>query len=130
MLFHLINTEHLKLEDLSQHLCSSPVSTEILSFICLHRMSNEGHRLTCPLENTGAKPGLYSCFCFCLCPSFYVLFFCPPVCLSMCLDTIHRLIQSDPALVWREVARAEYTNCFLAVKDKLLASPFKLHFRV
>lgn len=54
----------------------------------------------------------------------------PTVCLSSCFVTIYFSVQSHPALVWEEVARDQFTNCFLAVRNALLASPFKLHFRV
>lgn len=124
VLFHLIVTEHLKLV--------RPFATSLfqdwVSFVYIEwtMKGNAWHVHLTTLESSQA------CILVCLCHylSCYVLFFCLPVCLSMCLDTIHHLIQLDPALVWREVARAEYTNCFLAVRDKLLASPFKLHFRV
>lgn len=60
------------------------------------------------------------------------LYISPPACVSLSsrFVTIYFSVQSHPALVWEEVARDQFTNCFLAVRNALLASPFKLHFRV
>lgn len=62
---------------------------------------------------------------------FMCYFFCLPSRLSVRLETIHQLIQSGPAAVWRGGSQSRNTpTVSLAVGDALLASSFKLHFRV
>lgn len=128
--FHLIIPENLKVVQPLLQVSSGfflPKGKQVWVWLVYTDWALQGK--VCPLGNTSVWSSLYSWFCSCLSLSFFLFAACLCACLQ-CLDTIHHLIQLDPALVWREVACAEYTNCFLVVRDKLLASPFKLHFRV
>lgn len=52
-----------------------------------------------------------------------------PLAPSLCFVAIY-LCSPASSNSLEEVARDQFTNCFLAARNTLLASPFRLHFRL
>lgn len=68
-------------------------------------------------------------FCF---YSFLALYLSARLPLSPLLVLCHNISRCSAASSTglKEVARDQFTNCFLAARNTLLASPFRLHFRL
>lgn len=97
-------------------------------FDCLRRKKQwKAKNLTCPLDGDA----FWLCCIFVFIPSPLFISLCPPASLSLlvlCRNISQCSAASSTGL--EEVARDRFTNCFLAARNSLLASPFRLHFRL
>lgn len=106
--------------------CSKPfiIGTD---FPCLDKTGYEGQNLMCPSHNGGFWHGCILVFVF----AFTLCYFSACLYVSLCTWTHYIFVFSQiPHWSGREVPRDQNSNWFLAVRNTLLASPFKLHFRV
>ena len=123
-LLHLIVTEHLKWDLLPQSLFISCEQSKSMFHTFTH---NENWRVKPDICRQHWTVGSPACLCLSLSLSLSVsvVVIFQPAPVSVCVfghKTTSDLVRSSNGLLG-----SEYANCFLAVGEKLLDSPFKLH---